>query len=117
MKRAIWVTVFSFVFSLMAAVALIVLPTYSAGYENRPRKTVIEVNGDSTIILLMFPVVVALAPVMFPARAIRIIAATLLCGFTAIGSFSIGLFYLPASLLMVIAASNARDTSGDVRPG
>jgi hypothetical protein len=61
------------------------------------------------------PVVVALVPVMFPARVIRIIAAVVLGGFTALGAFSIGLLYLPAALAMAAAGAGAQSSGAGCR--
>jgi len=95
MKANIVVTALSFVLALAAAIVLL------------KQDRLIEVNGQRVIVLVMFPVVVALVPVMFPARVVRIIASVLLCGFTLLASFTIGLFYLPASLLMLLAVTKA----------
>jgi hypothetical protein len=90
---------------MAAAGFLLIYPTYSGFSDNRPaRATLLEVNGQWAMVPILLPVVLALVPVMFPHRAIRIIAAVVLGGFTALGAFSIGLFYLPAALAMAVAA-------------
>jgi hypothetical protein len=40
---------------------------------------------------------------LFPGRPALIIATTLICGFTVVGSFTIGLFYVPAAVAMLVA--------------
>ena len=51
----------------------------------------------------MVPVFIALFPLMFRKQAVRVVAAILIGGFSLV-AMSIGLFYLPASILMVLAA-------------
>jgi hypothetical protein len=111
MKTAIRFTAASLVLAVAAAIAWLILPTYSAGF-GAPSKTLVEVNGQWVIGPVMFPVVIALVPVIFPARAMRLVAAALMGGFTVVGSFTIGLFYLPASLLMLMAAVRNDEGAG-----
>jgi general stress protein CsbA len=61
-------------------------------------------NGSWTIVPVMFPVLVALLPMIFRKQWVRIIATVVLGGFVLIGGFSIGFFYLPAGVLMLLAA-------------
>lgn len=51
----------------------------------------------------MFPVVLALLAVMFPKQVIRIITAVAISLFSIIAGFSIGLFYVPSALAMLLA--------------
>ena len=51
----------------------------------------------------MFPVLTALAAWLLRKQAARIIATILIGGFALIGSFTIGLFYVPAAILMLLA--------------
>jgi hypothetical protein len=46
----------------------------------------------------------AVIPVVFPRRAVLIAAAVLLGAFVLIAGFSIGLFFAPAAVAMVVAA-------------
>ena len=50
-----------------------------------------------------FPLVMALLPVLIRKRAMRMVAACLMGGFTLLGIFTIGLFYLPSAILMFLA--------------
>ena len=59
-------------------------------------------NGWWVIFPVMFPLVAAL-PVVGRRHWLRIVAAIVMGGFALIG-FSIGLFYLPAGILMALAA-------------
>lgn len=68
------------------------------------KSTLLEVNGLRAVLPLLFPVVVALLPLLIPRRRIRILAAVLLFGFSVVAAMSIGLFYLPAAITMLIAA-------------
>ena len=56
------------------------------------------------IALVMLPVVVALVPLVFHTQLIRVIAAVLIGGFVVISGSSIGLFYMPAAIMMLLAA-------------
>ena len=52
----------------------------------------------------MFPVLTALMLLLFRKQWVRIIATILIGGFTVIGGFSIGFFYLPAGIVMLLAS-------------
>ena len=87
-----------------AAMLLLVLPTGVAEYNGvRRTTTLLQSDGSWAIVPTMFPVVVALLPLMFPKQAIRIIAAFVIGAFSLI-AFSIGLFYLPSAVAMLLAA-------------
>jgi hypothetical protein len=102
-------TLLSLALAIAAALFLLVYPVYSGLNNSHPtRATLLEVNGQSAIIPVALPVVVALVPVLFPHRVIRIIAAVVLGAFALIGGFTIGLFYVPAAVAMVVAASIGR---------
>ena len=60
--------------------------------------------GPSALIAAMFPVLTALAAWLLRKQAARIIATILIGGFALIGSFTIGLFYVPAAILMLLAS-------------
>ncbi len=61
------------------------------------------INGPSVLLPVMFPVFIALLPLMFHKQAVRVVAAILMGGFSLV-AMSIGLFYLPAAILMALAA-------------
>ena len=52
----------------------------------------------------MFPVLVALVPLVLRKQVVRTLAAIVIGGFVFLGGMSIGLFYLPAGILMLLAA-------------
>jgi hypothetical protein len=109
----------SFALAVAAAVAELFLPVYTVGFDYRPTRTLIEVNGRWTIIPVLFPVVIALLPLIFRSRWVRITAAIVICSFGLIGSFSIGLFYLPSGAAMLVAAyaKSSGSPAGRVRTG
>jgi hypothetical protein len=51
----------------------------------------------------MFPVLVALVPLVVRKRAVRIVAAIVMGLFVLISGFPVGLFYLPAGIPMLLA--------------
>jgi hypothetical protein len=90
--------------ALTAAIFLLVGPVYRGGGSlGVTYRTLIEVNGRWVIAPVLFPVLVALVPLVVRRQAARIIAAVVIGGFALI-SFAIGLFYLPAGILMALAA-------------
>ena len=97
-------TAASFGLALAAAVFLFVWPIYA------PHATLLQVNGYWAIFPVAFPVVIALLPLVFRNQAVRIIATVVIGGFSFVGSWSIGLFYVPAALTMLLAACGNRPT-------
>ena len=53
---------------------------------------------------VMFPVLVALVPLLVRRQAVRIVAAIFMGAFVLISSFTIGMFYAPAGILLLLAA-------------
>ncbi len=67
--------------------------------------TLLQVNGAHALGPLLFPVAVAVLPVLWPqSRALRVAAVVLLGGFVFLGAMTIGLFYLPALVALIFAA-------------
>ena len=62
----------------------------------------------------MFPVLVALVPLVFRKQAVRIVAAIVMGGFVLISGMSIGMVYLPAGILMLLAACVEDSASGGI---
>lgn len=96
-----------------------------AGEPIRVTATFIEVNGLSWLPLLLAPVLLtalaSLVTTVIHAGLIRrgslvLASAVLLLGFCAVGIFSIGMFYLPASIALgfsgVIGLRQSRRASG-----
>jgi hypothetical protein len=98
-------TAISFVLAMVAAIFLLVWPVYrGVGSGGVTHATLIQVNGWWVIVPVMFPVLVAFVPVVVPKQAVRIVAAIVMGAFVFISGFSIGMFYLPAGILMLLAA-------------
>ena len=91
--------------ALTAAIFLLVGPVYpGVGSGGVTYRTLIQMNGGWVIAPVMFPVLVALVPLVFRRQSVRIIAAIVMGGFVLISGFSIGMCYLPAGILMLLAA-------------
>ena len=87
-----------------ASIFLLVGPVYSSfDGERSTRSTLLQINGVWAVIPVMIPVLIALMPLIFRNQAVRIIAAIVMGAFALVSGFSIGLFYLPAGVLMVAA--------------
>ncbi len=87
----------------VAASALLVAPVYSSG------RTLLEANGPAAAWTLAAPVVFAAAPVFVRGRARRAVtvaAAAMLVIFCLL--VSTGPFFLPAAVLLVLAARATR---------
>jgi hypothetical protein len=112
----------SFAMTLVVFVALLFVPSYgreittseSSSQGNFTSKTVednqtlLQVNGPRVLLYLAGLVVIAGLPLLFRRSRWRAVleasTATLMTAFTIIAGFSIGLFYLPSALAMLIAA-------------
>src|SRR5260370_5583317 len=87
---------------MAAAIFLLMWPVYRrVGSGGVTHRTLIQMNGWWVIFPVMFPLVAAL-PVVGRRHWLRIVAAIVMGGFALIG-FSIGLFYLPAGILLALA--------------
>jgi hypothetical protein len=97
-------TAISFALAAVAAVFLLVWPVYP-GFDGRrtTHATLLQVNGAWVIIPVTFPVMIAFLPILLRKQAVRIIATIIMGGFTIISGFSIGLFYLPTAIMMLLA--------------
>lgn len=80
--------------------------------ETMDRESLLEVAGWGAAALLLIPVAVAAAPLVTPRRARRpvAIASASVLGISVIlGAASVGLFYLPSAILLVVGAIRQRD--------
>jgi hypothetical protein len=95
----------SFGLALLAAGYLLVFPIYSgSNATQQTHATLLQVNGPHALIPVLFPVLITLITLLLGKWVFRV-AATILIGlFVLIGGFTIGLFYLPAAILMWMAA-------------
>ena len=89
------------------------LPDEPAGEATRRTQTLVEANGLWVLWLLLIPIVLsglALSVIRFTdaGQTIRKVflwlPALVLLAFCAVGMFSIGLFYLPVALALLVAA-------------
>jgi hypothetical protein len=105
----------SFLLAVLASVLDLTLPMYKgqtslqrsgeAGTVKARHGTLSGVNGPTVRYILAIPVVIAGVPILLRFRAIRILSAVLLAGWVVLGVASIGLFYLPSAITMIVAAS------------
>ena len=78
------------------------------GVERCVGQSIFEVDGSWVLVVVSVPVLISLLPTMVPRRAVMAVAAALLWVCCVIGLFSVGLFFVPAAVLMTVAAV-ARD--------
>lgn len=95
----------SFGLTIAAAIFLLVWPVYSTSDGTRTTQaTLPAVNGPWAVVPVMLPVLAAALPFLSRRRVLRVAATLLLGGFVMASGFSIGLFYLPAAVTMLMAA-------------
>ena len=105
------------VWTLIALVGFAVLPVYSTAsggessdgtvYETSGQETILEHGGLGVFAALLVPVGLAfigLVGASFRIRTVSVAAAVIVWALCGLGMASIGLFYLPAAALLVIAA-------------
>ena len=108
------------VWTLIALVGFAVLPAYStysatsassssdgSTVTTTSESTIFEHEGRGVLVVLLVPVALALLGLVgtaFGVRPLTISAAGVALGLCVLGMASIGLFYLPAAALLVIAA-------------
>jgi hypothetical protein len=66
--------------------------------------SVFQTDGAWVLAVVSVPVLVALVPVLVHHRAARIVSAVLLWIGCVVGIFSVGMFFLPAAIVMTVAA-------------
>ena len=88
-------TAISFLLAVTCSAALCVCPFYASG------ESVLQVGGARILGVLTLPVLVSLAPILFPRRAVWIGSTAVLSLFVLAAGFSIGMFYAPCALLLV----------------
>ena len=104
-------TVAAFVTAAIGALVAAFAPTYTgcttagSAVEVCGRETSFAVNGSWVLVVVSVPVLVSLIPVLIRRRPARIVSATLLWIGCALGMLSVGMFFLPAAILMTIAAA------------
>jgi hypothetical protein len=98
-------TAASFGLASAAAAFLLVWPVYS-GFNGvvTTHATLLQVNGWRVILPVLFPVFLAFLPLVFRKQPLRIGAAVVMLAFGFISGFTIGLFYVPPAIAMLLAA-------------
>ena len=97
--------VVAFLAALAGALYAAFGPTYeSCDMDRCGSESTVSVNGWWVLAVIAVPVVFALAPVVFDRRPVRIASTVLLWAFCVIAGFSVGLFFVPAAILMTIAS-------------
>lgn len=84
----------------------------AAGTESRGHASALDVNGPHVVAVLGIPVVLALSPLLVrkQRRAALLAAGALTLGFCVVAALSVGTFYLPTALLLLIAAATTDAT-------
>lgn len=115
--------------TILAALFLMFAPIYSgqstmAGPDGvmvqsmDPRQSLLEMNGPRALLAIAFPLLFVLAPLLASdptlRRQIGIFGTILMFGFVIIGGFSIGLFYLPAAIAMLVFVLTAKRQAGEL---
>ncbi len=99
--------------AVCASVFMLFAPSYqtatsdSAGNSSTGTATILDVVGPWAIVLAIVPVAIALAPLVAGQRAQQIAtiaAAALLVAWSIAGSWTIGMYYVPAVLCLLVAA-------------
>ncbi|UUT35940.1 hypothetical protein [Microbacterium elymi] len=113
MNAARVLQIIGFALTLAAGVALCFLPAFqsvtsdSDGHQATRTQTLLQMQGSAYLLVLVIPVLIAAVPLLLRGRAWRvssIVAAVLLGVFALVGALSIGVFYLPAAIVEVVAA-------------
>lgn len=106
----------SFGLALAAAIFSIVWPIYSGFNGDKPtHATLLQVNGPYSLILVIFPVLTTLVALLVRKQGVRIAATVLVGAFALIGGFTIGLFYLPAAIMSLLASCVADSAKWSIR--
>jgi hypothetical protein len=85
-----------------AAIFLLSFPFYS-GFDGSI--TLMAANGSWVLIPILLPVLFAAVPLVHRARVMRVISSVVLGAFVVVSGFALGLYYLPATIAMVVAAT------------
>jgi len=91
--------------ALAASIFWLAVPGYTVGdwRGHHHTRTLLQEQGPSALIGLSFPVLITLLPLMFPKPAVWIASTIVLAGFHILSSPPIGLFYMPAAVVLLLA--------------
>ena len=108
--RRTLLTAVSFALAMVAGMFLMVAPLYAgnrqdtSGWHSMTHQTLLEVNGVRGLILpALLPVAATLLPVLCRNQVLRIVAIIVTGGIVVLGILSIGIFYVPAVITMLVA--------------
>lgn len=97
---------FAIAWTVLVTGFLLFGPVYSGVASTEGSRSLWQVNGPRALIAVAFPLLFVLAPLLARdptlRRPIGIFSTILLFGLVIIGGFSIGLFYLPAAIAMLV---------------
>lgn len=103
---------FAIAWTALATVFLLFGSVYSGAASVEGSRSLWQVNGPRALIAVAFPLLFVLAPLLTRdptlRRQIGIFGTILMFGFVIIGGFSIGLFYLPAAIAMLVFVLTAK---------
>jgi hypothetical protein len=76
-----------------------------SGPDHQPaHASLVQINGESSASTVWFPVALALVAIVLPWRGIRIGLTIVLWLFVILGGMTIGFYYFPAAVAMLMAA-------------
>jgi hypothetical protein len=110
--RAKGIAVASFLAAVVGALVVLVVPLGSwcsissvGGSERCGTSRIIADEGWGILLVLAVPILIALVPVLARGRGVSALAAVLLWICCLLGLLSIGIFFVPAAVLMTVAAA------------
>ena len=77
----------------------------AGGPERCVGQSIFEVDGAWVLVVVSVPLLVSLLPVVLHRRGWTIASAVLLWTCCVVGIFSVGLYFVPAAVLMTVAAA------------
>jgi hypothetical protein len=112
----------AFVAAVLGALVAAFAPTYSGCWSVQSDVVVcghltgFAVNGAWILVVVSVPVLVAFVPMLVHRRPARVISAVLLWTGCVVGIWSVGMFFVPAAILMTIAARRSSAVASPIPP-
>ena len=113
-ERAERLALAAVVWSVIVGIALALMPfgestsvtTSSSGamVETTTRDSLLQTEGTGVLVILAVPALLALASLLVRQRPIRLALGGMLCFACVLGALSVGVFFLPAAVMLVAAA-------------
>jgi hypothetical protein len=104
----------AFALALVAAIVVAFGPTYttcavssSDGVSMCSRSSGVDVNGWWILVVASVPVVLTLIAMLIPRRGVLIASTALLWIGCVLGLLSVGIFFVPAAIVLTIAAARS----------